>query len=92
MYESFNNITKYAEATEVFLDLLRKDNKVFVKVKDNGKGFDHDEVTKNKKADGGFGLLNMRERAELVGGKFRIKSETGKGTEVQVEINLDIYI
>ena len=90
--ESFNNIIKYAEATEVYLDLLRKDSKVFVKVRDNGKGFDHDGVTKNKKTGSGFGLLNMRERAELVGGKFRIKSEPGKGTEVQVEMNLDIYI
>ncbi len=90
--ESFNNIIKYAEGTEVSLDLYRENNRVFVKVRDNGKGFDHAEISKNRKAGSGFGLLNMRERAELVGGKFQIESEPGKGTEVLVEINLDIYI
>lgn len=91
--ESFNNITKYADATEVSLDLIRENNKVFVKVADNGKGFDQAEITKNKKmSSSGFGLLNMRERAELVGGIFQIRSKPGKGTTVEIEINLDIYI
>jgi signal transduction histidine kinase len=89
--ESFNNISKYAEATEVSLDLYRKDNQVFVRVKDNGKGFDPDNVVKTKKAGGGFGLLNMKERAELVGGKVEIISSPGAGTELLLEINLDFF-
>ncbi|HEY3252123.1 MAG TPA: response regulator [Ignavibacteria bacterium] len=89
--ESFNNISKYAESSEVSLDLYRKDNHVYVRVKDNGKGFDPDNVTKNKKAGGGFGLINMRERAELVGGKVEIKSRPGQGTELLLEINLDFF-
>jgi len=91
--EAFNNIIKYAQATEVSLDLIRNDNKVFVKVTDNGKGFDQEEISKNRKTiSSGFGLLNMRERAELVGGVFKIHSKPGKGTTVEIEINLDIYI
>lgn len=89
--ESFNNISKYAEATEVSLDLYRKDSQVFVRVKDNGKGFDPDNVVKTKKAGGGFGLLNMKERAELVGGKVEIISSPGAGTELLLEINLDFF-
>ncbi|MGH2574854.1 MAG: response regulator [Ignavibacteria bacterium] len=89
--EAFTNISKYAEATEVSLDLCRKDNTIIVKVKDNGKGFEQDEFSKNKKTVSGLGLINMRERAELVGGKFQIQSSPGKGTEVIVEINLEIY-
>lgn len=89
--ESFNNISKYAEATEVSLDLYRKDNQVFVRVKDNGKGFDTEQVIKSKKAGGGFGLLNMKERAELIGGKAEINSSPGTGTELLLEINLDFF-
>jgi signal transduction histidine kinase len=89
--ESFNNISKYAEASDVSLDLYRKDKKVFVRVKDNGKGFDFQSVTKSKKAGGGFGLINMKERAELVGGKVEIKSSPGEGTELLLEINLDFF-
>ena len=89
--ESFNNISKYAESTEVSLDLYRKDNQVFVRVKDNGKGFDTENVTRTKKAGGGFGLLNMKERAELIGGKVEIISSPGHGTELLLEINLDFF-
>jgi len=89
--ESFNNITKYAEATEVSLDVYRKKNLVYVNVKDNGKGFDMESINKQKKAGRGFGLLNMKERAELVGGRFEINSEPGKGTELLLEINLDFF-
>lgn len=89
--ESFNNISKYAEATEVSLDLYRRDTQVFVRVKDNGKGFDIDNVINSKKAGGGFGLLNMKERAELIGGKIEIISSPGNGTELLLEINLEFF-
>lgn len=89
--ESFNNISKYAEATEVILDLYRKENIVHVRVKDNGKGFDLEEAYRNKKMGRGFGLLNMKERAELVGGKVEINSSIGQGTEVLLEINLNFF-
>ena len=89
--ESFNNISKYAEASDVSLDLYRKENFVYVRVKDNGTGFDVDASTKSKKTGHGFGLLNMKERAELVGGKVEILSTPGQGTEVLLEINLNFF-
>jgi len=89
--ESFNNISKYAEATEVFLDIFKVDDKVYVKVKDNGKGFDPTIIQRTKKIGGGFGLLNMKERAELVGGKVEIGSVPGQGTEVSLEIDLNFF-
>ncbi len=89
--ESFNNISKYAEATEVSLDLYRQDNIVYVRAKDNGKGFDLDNVAKNRKLGSGFGLLNMKERAELVGGKLEIITKPGEGTEMLMEVNLDFF-
>jgi len=89
--ESFNNISKYAEAAEVSLDLYRKENIVYVRVEDNGKGFDMSDATRNKKIGRGFGLLNMKERAELVGGKIEIISSPGQGTEILLEVNLDFF-
>jgi signal transduction histidine kinase len=89
--ESFNNIGKYAEASEVTLDLFRKEQNVYVRVKDNGKGFDIDGATKSKLPGRGFGLLNMKERTELVGGKIEILSSAGQGTEILLEINLDFF-
>lgn len=89
--ESFNNISKYAEATEVTLDVYRKDRFVYVRVKDNGKGFNPGDTMRSKKMGRGFGLLNMKERAELVGGKIEIISSPGKGTELLLEINLDFF-
>ena len=89
--ESFNNIATYAEATEVTLDLFRKENRVYVRVKDNGKGFDIDSANKTKQPGRGFGLLNMKERTELVGGKIEILSGVGQGTEILLEINLDFF-
>lgn len=52
-------------------------------VKDQGIGFDP-----RKAQNGSLGLLSMRERAELLGGAFRLLSEPGKGAEVRVEIPL----
>lgn len=89
--ESFNNISKYAEATEVSLDLYRMENIIHVRVKDNGKGFDIDNVARDKKLGSGFGLLNMKERSELVGGKTEIISSPGEGTEIIIEVNLDFF-
>ena len=50
-----------------------------------------DEAARNKKMGRGFGLLNMKERAELVGGKVEINSAIGQGTEVLLEINLNFF-
>lgn len=89
--ECLNNTSKYAEATEVVLDLDRKETLLFVRVKDNGKGFDMDAALKNKRVGSGFGLLNMKERAELVGGNADIITSPNNGTEVFLEVNLDYF-
>jgi signal transduction histidine kinase len=51
---------------------------VTVDVTDDGRGFDGAE------SSSGFGLVGMRERVELVGGKLAIASEPGRGTKVSV--------
>ncbi|WKV10840.1 response regulator [Marivirga harenae] len=81
--ESLNNIIKYANATEVFVQLTRYDNILQLTIEDNGKGFD---VEKKLNSDFSFGLFNMNKRAESLSGKMTIESKDG--TLVFVEIPL----
>ena len=56
-----------------------------MKIRDNGKGFQTEHVL-NAKKNKRLGLLGMRERVEMVNGKFTIDSAPGKGTTVAVQI------
>ena len=58
-----------------------------MKIKDNGKGFQEERVLHAKK-NNRLGLLGMRERLEMVGGNFSVKSAPGKGTTIQAQIPL----
>ena len=56
-------------------------------VRDNGRGFDIGAVSESE----GIGLAGMKERANLVGGRLRVHSSPGEGTEVRLEIPLPAY-
>ena len=59
------------------------DDQMELVIEDNGQGFDLDQVRSVKVPEGGFGLTSMKERAELSGGSFSIKSAKGEGTTVR---------
>lgn len=82
--EAVNNILKYANATEVNIQLIEHDTNLQLLVEDNGVGFSLTKV----KAKSGNGLINMEERAKLVGGALSIDTEINKGTCIMVEIPL----
>ena len=82
--EAVNNILKYAQATEVNIQLIEHATNLQLLVEDNGKGFEPDAV-KHKNSNG---LINMEERTRLVNGHFAIDTELGKGTCIMVEIPL----
>lgn len=77
--EVFNNVLQHSEATEaqMFIFVLNSTD-IELKFIDNGKGFD---VTTNK---AGNGLINLEERCRLINANLQIKSEPGKGTEIQI--------
>ena len=81
--ESFNNIAKYSKAEFVELSLEKRDNFIGLKIKDNGSGFDLNSVQPKGDYKGGLGLASMKERAELLGGHFKIESKIGSGTTIQ---------
>lgn len=78
--ESLNNIVKHAQANEVHVMLTYSYPQVIFMVKDNGMGFDP------KRRSKGIGLIGMRERVASANGQIDVRSKTGKGTAIRVEI------
>ena len=75
--ESMTNVIKHSEATEVEVNLEKSEDRLKLIVMDNGRGM----VLKSA-AQGGIGLIGMRERTALLGGELIINSEPGRGTTV----------
>ncbi len=86
--EAANNARKYAEASMITVQIARQGEVLAVRIADNGKGFDMDTANANVK--GSFGMINMRERAELLDGTLTLKTGRGKGTTIDVVIPLNI--
>lgn len=79
--ESLNNVRKYAKATQVIIKLEYLNEKINGSIRDNGCGFEVEKALA-KKEGSSFGIMGMRERVQLLNGKFEIRSVIGKGTEV----------
>ncbi|WP_432672560.1 tetratricopeptide repeat-containing sensor histidine kinase [Flavobacterium sp. SM2513] len=80
LQESFQNINKYANATEVDISFKLKDNLLLLEIRDNGRGFD---VKRKKK---GIGLKNMMSRMKTLDGSMQIDSKTGEGTRLLFQV------
>lgn len=85
--ESLGNVVKHSRAADVTVSLTAADDKLVLIISDNGVGFGPD-VRPDDSSAGGFGLIGISERAVLLGGKARIESTPGRGTRIQVEIQL----
>jgi signal transduction histidine kinase len=79
--EALTNVVKHAEAVRVTVRLTPGDGTVILTVHDDGKGFDPQAAR-----DGGLGLVGMRERAALLGGRFSIETSEGAGTMLRAEV------
>ncbi len=84
--EAVSNAKKHAQASDVRIRLTGRHESLFVEVKDNGVGFDVDETQSTYDLRTSLGLINMQERAKLVGGHCTIESAPGHGTAINVEI------
>ena len=83
--EAFNNVIKHAQAASVSVAAVKAAESIYVTITDDGRGFDA-SVGKSSQHLQNWGLVNMRERAEALGGQFQIESELGKGTRLRVKI------
>ena len=89
--EAVNNARKHAQAPIILvrLQILADDNDIAVlEIIDNGVGFNMDEVEGNYNHRGSLGMVNLRERTQLVNGLLHMQSEPGRGTRVQVYMPL----
>jgi signal transduction histidine kinase len=80
--ESVTNISKHADCTRVTIELERDRHGLRLKVTDNGKGFDPTQHSD------GNGVLNMRRRVAALGGRLSLRSSSGDGTTMDIEVPL----
>jgi two-component system sensor histidine kinase UhpB len=78
--EALTNVAKHSVATSVRISMGCEDGWVVVTIRDNGQGFNMDEIMKLKER--GLGIFGMRERMSTVGGGLEINTTPGQGTEV----------
>jgi len=83
--ECINNTIKYAGASTINIDLNDTDTQLIMRYRDDGKGFDLENVLSIKK---GLGLFNLQSRIQTIGGKINLFSEPGKGVDYQISVNL----
>jgi signal transduction histidine kinase len=81
LQEALTNVARHARAAEVFVTLKADKIHAMLAVRDEGAGFNPDALDGTR-----FGLVGMRERAELLGGTFDLRSQPGVGTAVSVAI------
>ncbi len=80
--ETMTNVMRHAQATQVDIKLEKENGELELTIRDNGRG-----ITKAEKSDRlSLGLLGMRERANLIGGRVDIANGEGKGTVVTLRV------
>jgi signal transduction histidine kinase len=84
--EAVNNARKHAQAEQIVVRLYQRESNVVVEIEDNGVGFDVSAVDSNYDQRGSLGMINMRERTELIEGTLRIQSAKGRGTKITILI------
>ncbi|MFV1859526.1 MAG: GAF domain-containing sensor histidine kinase, partial [Anaerolineales bacterium] len=85
--EAISNAHKHAEAANIWVELQRTEaDSILLEVRDDGVGFNVGAVDANYEQRGSLGMVNMRERSELVNGVLRIESAEGEGTRIILEV------
>jgi signal transduction histidine kinase len=80
--EAMNNIAKYSCATHAAVHITADDKNILIKITDNGKGFESNNIQK------GNGLNNMKQRSSMLGGDCKFISSSGHGATIQCSIPL----
>ncbi len=82
--EAMTNVVKHANADRIIINIEKTNRDIRFVIDDNGAGFNTAGIESWKQS--GWGILNMRERVQALGGQFLIKSSPGKGTHVEIEL------
>ncbi len=87
--EGLHNVVRHAGATRAEVDIGVSGKSLVITLKDNGKGMTGEEILSVERSDSHLGIRNMRSRARLLGGVFKIFSQPGKGTRLVISIPLN---
>lgn len=79
--EGLANASQHSKSDRVRVSLVQRNDRIRIDLRDWGVGFDAESIQQNR-----FGLVGIRQRARLLGGKCSIRSKTGKGTRIAVEL------
>lgn len=88
LQEAVNNARKYADVSEITMYVYQEEGQLVASVRDRGKGFNLAAVEASYDTRGSLGLLNMKERASLIGAECRIRSAPGEGTTIELRVPL----
>ncbi|MHC0037874.1 sensor histidine kinase [Pseudoneobacillus sp. C159] len=83
--EAVHNAIKHAEAKGIEVKVNIQQNQITVSIKDDGKGFDLNEVKHQS-----FGIIGMKERVELIDGEIHFHTKVGQGTIVNIKIPVEM--
>jgi signal transduction histidine kinase len=86
--EALTNVAKHAGSTSASVRLGREDGRLRLTVQDEGAGFDAAAALAGGDDDRGFGLRGMRDRVQLFGGRFALRSSPGAGTVIEADVPL----
>jgi signal transduction histidine kinase len=82
--EAVNNALKHARAQHIWVRVKQNGTTLETVIQDDGRGFDVQKVKDSYEKRGSFGLLNIEERAQLIGGTAELRSAPGTGTTVRI--------
>jgi signal transduction histidine kinase len=84
--EALNNVARHANASHASVRLEMQPTQICVSIRDDGRGFDKDQVLRRDGSHTGWGLLGIQERTALLGGQVEIDSAPGCGTHIRVQV------
>ncbi len=86
--EAVTNARKHADNSSIYVTAERRSNALVATIRDDGPGFDVDQVLDSYEKRSSLGLRNMRDRAMLINGDLRIDSAPGRGTRITLIVPL----
>jgi signal transduction histidine kinase len=86
--EAITNSKKHARANRIDIEVAPDEGDLVVVIRDDGVGFRVDDVTQGYDQRGSLGMLNMKERADIVQGTLSVSSQPGQGTTVTMQLPL----
>ncbi len=84
--EALSNVARHSKAERAALAIAYDEREIKLEIRDDGVGFDMPKSPTDFAASGHFGLLGIRERAELIGARLEVESALGRGTRLKVQL------